>query len=101
MPLIIKIVAAGAIAAALIVGLLLAISNSQVVDVDLVLVSFSTSLGAVLVGAFSAGCLVGLVLVLVAMMSKRVQLALKERELKSARKEVDNLRAIGIKGSHG
>lgn len=82
---------------ALLVGLLVATSNNQSVDVDLVLVNFSSSLGVVITGAFCGGGLIGLSLVMFGAMSGRLKLALKDRELQVARKELDSLRALEVK----
>ncbi|PCJ22128.1 MAG: hypothetical protein COB04_01360 [Gammaproteobacteria bacterium] len=88
------------VALAIVSGLLIATSNSQMVDVDLVLISFSSILGAVIAGAFSVGVLVGLAVVIIVMLLSSFKLGFKERELQTVRKELDNLRALGVKGFH-
>jgi len=101
MGLLVNAITALIVMIALVVGLLIATSNSQLVDVDLILVNFSSSLGMIVTGAFCLGALLGLSFVVLGMLSGRVKLVLKNRELQAVRKELDNLRALGVKGSHG
>ena len=101
MGLLVKAITALIVVIALVVGLLIATSNSQLVEMDLILVSFSSSLGMIATGAFCLGDLLGLSFVALGMLSGRVKSALKNRELQAVRKELDNLRALGVKGSHG
>jgi lipopolysaccharide assembly protein A len=83
-----------------ILGVTFALLNSSSVMLNYYLGQRELPLSLLLVGFFAVGCLVGLIVGFWVMFGTKMQNYRLQKQLKTAEKEIENLRAIPIQDKH-
>ena len=83
----------------LFLGILFAQANSALVTVDYYLGAVESQLASALLGALFVGLVMGVVVGLTLSLKSRSELRKSGRRLKALEQELDNLRALPVRGS--
>ena len=84
----------------ILIGVTFAVLNPNIVTVHYYLGERTLPLSLLLVFVFSGGCLLGLLIGLWLLLCVKIQNYRLKRQLKTAEKEIENLRAIPLRDRH-